>query len=472
MKNAQRPMSKLSRKPTAAFNDAPARFAKFGLRENPFPSEPTVNKDSQDPRINGEIYEMELRQNEFERVRENFLRADLAQPNHLRLGYIIDTSYIGRGNGKSAFLVNLQDAINRHNNLDISEEKSKCFALYVVPESGGRTKTFASLLNLIFDAMLRLGIIEESLATIRLNAVTSLYTGGGPAFSPDDDVLIENLRSEQWYTDNEIDLSAVRDAVRSHPSLQDLPPDFPLFREFARGGLYAEFVTQADFEQYFNLLKNGRERFEFVLSHMVRFFRAADFTGAFILLDDFERIPDFQSRRQRKDFALELRSALFDGPTLNARLGFYNMFLVLHAGVPPLIADAWSESGMENRSPLLQQADRHVIPFEKLNPKHAKLLLKKYLGEYREEGAAPAELAPFTEAAIKEIGEVSEFNAAKILKLAYGLLEHAADEDRDEITEVAVSDYREKDPLVNEKLEATIATAESVDLLKKATGTE
>ncbi len=64
-----------------------------------------------------------------------------------------------------------------------------------------------------------------------------------------------------------------------------------------------------------------------MFSQMVRFFQAADFNGAYVLVDDFERIPDFQSARQKKDFALELRSVLFDGSYVNARVGFLNFLL-------------------------------------------------------------------------------------------------------------------------------------------------
>ena len=52
-------MNKLLRKPAEAQQiDLQARFERFNLKENPFPSEPSVNKDSSDKRINGEIYEV------------------------------------------------------------------------------------------------------------------------------------------------------------------------------------------------------------------------------------------------------------------------------------------------------------------------------------------------------------------------------------------------------------------------------
>ena len=122
-------MGKLTNKPRAPSQfSAPSRFERFNLTENPFPSEPVVHKGSEDRRINGGIYESALRQKEFEKIKANFLQQPQRDPNHLRLGYIMDESYIGRGNGKSAFLLNLEHAINGEYCLDLSAGENKCFA--------------------------------------------------------------------------------------------------------------------------------------------------------------------------------------------------------------------------------------------------------------------------------------------------------------------------------------------------------
>lgn len=420
-------MSRLTRRPIEqSSNDISGRYEKFNLAENPFPSDPFVNQESKDKRINGNLYEVEIRRTEFNQIVANFLNSPQANPNHLRLGYIMDTSYIGRGNGKSAFLVNLQQDINRDFCLDISDGQNKCFAIYVTPEPGGRTKTFPSFVDLIYDAILRFGIIETSLAVLRLEAIESLYPEKRyhERFSADDEI-VNSLSSIQWYKDNGIDYSIVAKEMFNNFHLQQLPIDFPLHRE--KSWLSEQVMTRVDFERYYITLKKGKERIDFVFSHLVQLFQAAGFNGAYILVDDFERIPNFQSARQRTDFALELRSCLFDGLTVNARTGFYNIILVLHAGVPRLIADAWEESGMANRSPIEQAAiSHHVIPFEKLNKRHAVMLLRKYLSEYRISSTDASDLTPFTEHAAERIGELSEYNAAKILKKAYLLLEMAS----------------------------------------------
>ena len=134
---------------TVSVENLQNKYLRFGLTENPFPASPALNTDAEDRRINGNIFELEIRQKEFNQIKKEFLEPPQFDPNHRRLGYIMDTSYVGRGNGKSAFIVYLQEQINQDYCLDISKEQNKCFAIRVLPESGGRTKTFESFIDII-----------------------------------------------------------------------------------------------------------------------------------------------------------------------------------------------------------------------------------------------------------------------------------------------------------------------------------
>ncbi|NMC63206.1 MAG: hypothetical protein GYA55_08550, partial [SAR324 cluster bacterium] len=348
---------------------------------------------------------------------------------------------------------------------------NKCFGVYVAPEPGGRTKTFPIFLDLFFKSILASNVIKNSLATLRLDAIQTMYPNLLEELeSLDEETISNGLNDAKWMQDKGIDINAVQESIFRNRHLQDLGPDFPLF--VGRYGLLKPFVTQKDFEEHYtHNLRKSSEKLSFVFTELVRFFQAAHFNGAFILVDDFERIPDFQSARQKRDFALELRACLFDGLYLNAKIGFYNVLLVLHAGVPRLIADAWAQSGMENRAPISPQtASKHVIPFEKLNQEHALLLLKKYLSEYRIDSVRSNPFFPFTEGAIGKIGELSEYNAAKILKMAYDLLDKSSDMPEEQqviIDEQFVTDNRGTGDLPGRSV-PSIGDAESTDLLKKA----
>ncbi|MDY6904042.1 MAG: hypothetical protein SWH61_05085 [Thermodesulfobacteriota bacterium] len=463
-------MNKLLKKPKQPLpSSQQGRYERFYLTENPFPTEP-VNKDSSDRRINGEIYEKDIRVKEYTQIEEAFLKQPQSDLNRLRLGYISDTSYIGRGNGKSAFLVNLMRKINQDYCLDISNDLNKCFALYVTPEPGGRTKRFASFVDLLFSSILQSKIINTCLALIRLDAIIIAYPDIDVAslFSNEEE-LIHCLSSPSDLSERGIEPSQLTDTISENEFLQVLPPDFPLSAK--RRGFLSRFITEEDFINYFKRLKNGKEKIDFIFSHMVYLFMAAGFNGAYILVDDFERIPDFQSGRDRKDFAIELRSCLLDGPYVNARYGFYNMFLVLHAGVPQLIVDAWSSSGLGNRYPLMPKVDAsHLVIFDKLNREHISMLLKKYLSTYRLEQVECDDLAPFTPAAVSLIAEINENNAAGILMACRNLLEYAANDPSQTIIDEDFIRNKSKDLEGDDLGKSPIIDASNTtDLMKKAT---
>jgi len=460
-------MSKLRRRPKQQQSvDLEAKYQRFALTENPFPTSP-VNKDSTDRRINGKIYEADIRSKEYEKIETAFLKAPQTDPSHLRLGYIMDTSYIGRGNGKSAFLVNLIDRINQEYCLDVSDEVNKCFAVYVAPEPGGRTKTFDSFVDLLFEAIYSSGIIASSLASMRLDAIAEAYPDVNIE-EDDEQKLVASLNSEEWLREQKIESRKLMDVIWKNEFLQKVPDDFPLFS--SRHKLFDLFISAESFLTAYQSSKKGQEKLDFVFSHLVQMFMASGFSGAYIFVDDFERVPDFQSGRQRRDFAAELRSVLLDGPYENARYGFFNMFLVLHAGVPALISEAWSSSGLDQRYPLSPKvASPHLIPFEKLSREHVSLLIQKYLDEYRSDSFSGDDLTPFTLSAINIIAEANEYNAAKILRTCYALVEECLTDDRNNIDEDFVRAEIEKREGVVSREEPSLDDSSATDLMQKAT---
>jgi len=466
-------MSKLLRTPEhLPESDISSRYQRFGLLDNPFPSEPYVNQDSTDKRINGNIYETELHKKEYQQILKNFLSQSQANPNHLRLGYIIDTSYIGRGNGKSAFLVNLKQIIDKDYCEAVSDGKNKCFSIYVRPEPGGRTKTFPGFVDIFFQAIIKADVIKSTLAVLRLKAIQNLYPNVYKTLEGlSDENIINILDTEEWFNKNNIDLISLSEEIYKDAMLQKLPSDFPIF--CGRSSWLPAFVSTKDFvKHYTDNLKKSSDKIHFIFTQLVDFFLSAKFNGAYVLVDDFERIPDFQSERQKRDFALELRSCLFDGPYTNSRIGFYNFLLVFHAGVPRLIGDAWYSSGMEHRAPILPKvSSKHVIRFESLTKQHVVLLLRKYLSEYRISNFQNEPLFPFTEDGVQRIGEISEYNAARVLRTAHELLERAAGIDRETVINSGFIDTNLD--MIEAEPNGTIPTIKktvSLDLQKKAKG--
>jgi hypothetical protein len=461
-------IDKLTQKPNDSVNIAElGKFEIYNLKENPFPRSPFVNKASSEDKLNGNIFEIAVRENEFAKLKSYFFNVSQSSPDHLRLGFINDTSYIGRGNGKSAFLINLLKIINVNFCLDLSDNKNKCFGVFAAPEGGGKIKTFDRFVDLLFDSIIESNIINISLAIIRLEILSKTEKRsilGTYNFIE----LIDNLNSDRWFNENQIDYFDLNKKIRENIFLNNLPNDFPLF---TRQGLFFEIVNQSAFVEYYNKLRKDNEKFEFVFTYLIELFLAAGFNGAYILVDDFERIPEFQSATQKKDFSTQLRTILFDGLYLNSKIGFFNFLLALHAGVPKLLETAWSESGMESRVPLNPQiASNNIIAFEKLNEKHAILMIKKYLEHYRiNKTTKENELFPFTEKSLKLMSEYSEYNASSILKFAHQVIERAAMEKLKLIDEAYIRNYKtESKEFVIEASPKNITTTSTVDLKKKA----
>src|SRR5690606_28439460 len=151
------------------------------------------------------------------------------------------------------------------------------------------------------------------------------------------------------------------------------------------------------------------------------------------------------------------------------KIGFFNFIFILHAGVPRLIEKAWSDTGMEQRSPITAaiQSSSHIIFFEKLTPDHAVLLIKKYLSEYRiksiPDNDPVAAISPFTKEAIYRIGELTELNAAGILQKANHLLETAVDMQVTTIDEQFVQSVLTQSKTIEEESSHTMENDDSID---------
>jgi hypothetical protein len=82
-------------------------------------------------------------------------------------------------------------------------------------------------------------------------------------------------------------------------------------------------------------------------------------------------------------------------------------------------------------------------------------------------------LQPFTRDAVNKIGEISEFNAAKMLRMAYDLLDRAVSvPNLNSIDENFINDNRGRWDSEIDDQPHTIDTALTTDLIGKATGQE
>lgn len=463
-------MRKFFNKPTNLLDtSSKGKYEYLFLRENPFPMTAVVNKESDEKKINGSIYEPSIREKEYIQLVDNFIKSPLNKPDHLRLGLINDQSFVGRGNGKSSFIINMVNSINKEFSLDISDGVNKCFAVNFAPESGGKTKHFDKFIYLLFESIIRSNIIEESLAMLRIDAILSLYNEKfifDKEFSNDLDV-IKKLNDNDWFNTHKlIDKNEVTKKIYERPLFNHISPDFPLSKN--KNLVLKPLVTQNDFKIYFESLKKSEERMNFIFNDLVIFFIESGFNGSFIFVDDFERIPEFQSTIQKKDFFSQLRTILYDGLYMSAKIGFYNFIFSLHAGVPRIIKDEWSTSGMEQRVPLSPSfSTTHLIVFDKISEDDVEALIVKYLNEYRTENFTGDKLYPFSKESVKIIGNGQEMNASKILKLCYELIEHLINNNLNNISESVVSEFLSNNGVSKVEVEKQISKIETTNLMDK-----
>jgi hypothetical protein len=279
--------------------------------------------------------------------------------------------------------------------------------------------------------------------------------------------IVENLNDNSWVVNHtNCWKGEFTKQILKKSWLSSLPPDFPLYKDLNSSKLSNQF----SYIDYYNTLRKDKGKLEFVFDHLVSLFIAAGFNGAYVLVDDFEKIPDFQSSNQKKDFATQLRTVLFDGGYLNAKIGFYNFILALHAGVPRLMQEPWSLAGMEQRVPMSSSSvdQKHIVNFGKLENKHALTLIKKYLSEFRKAGFDGDELHPFTEQGIITLANQSEMNISKILKNSNQIIELADSENVQSIDDEFVKKYFSKKSATQDSAEEKLATqSETVDLMQK-----
>ncbi|HLT65702.1 MAG TPA: hypothetical protein VKZ80_05045 [Flavobacterium sp.] len=431
-------MSKLFKKPTNSIDKkvVDKGFNIFGLTENPFPSTPFVNQNSPEKKYNGTIYDDSIREKEYLKLLRNFIQIPQSDLDHLRLGFIAENSFLGRGNGKSSFLLHVLKNLNEEYCLNLSNNQNKCFSVYVVPEGSGKVKSFDKFLDGIVSSIFNSGIINESLAILRYEAIERLNAwkeGEAPIIPDNIDEFVNLFNNKDWLNKNtNIYTNELTREILKVEWLSSVSGDFPLTQNLKSTN---HLVTNSDFIDHYKSLRKEQDKLNFVFNDLVKFFLSVGFNGSYILIDDFERIPDFQSSNQKKEFATQLRTILFDGGYLNAKIGFFNFIFALHAGVPRIMQEAWGLSGLEQRVPMINSDDqRHAIEFVKLNQDHAVKIISTYLNEFRTADYKGDKLHPFNEDSIKKLAVNSEMNISKILRNANNIIDQAISNGLSEIT--------------------------------------
>ena len=435
-------MNKLIRKPKSESGVRTSNiFERFNLKENPFPYNPFIEPISDDAKRNGTIFSREIRKRELEQFYDTFLTIPLNE-DHDRIGYLLESSFTGRGNGKSAFLVHLAREINADYGLRTSNELNKTFAIYLKAKSGGENSKFWQVTKDILEDICNRGIIEDCLLVIRYKVLEQ----NGWLEKVEKELVAEEdfvkLNDNTWLT-NRIDFPIFHAKFKG--KLRDFGIDDLLLKEISYRSDQASSKIKIMLESKpDSWLK--KEVNNILFDNLVRIFVLADFNGAYILIDEFEKIAEFQKPNERIEFAHELRQKILESSQESGLGDFFMYILTMHPGTQRLILEAWERSGINARSPLPSEdivKQNHVILFDDIKKSDIKHLLAVYLSFYRidESNSAKSEIYPFTMDAINLISELVKFNAAKILKFSHLLIRKLAKSDAEIIDQDFVTRF-------------------------------
>lgn len=396
----------------------------LGLRDNPFPREPSLQPGSSDPRANGEIYSEELHGDE-QATLEKLLIPSPSQSNPLSIAFLMDhTTRRGRGIGKSAFLKHQRDRIMSDFGEESSHGRAVMCAVHVIPPPPlPGCRKFWEFCRTIVEALIEQDIIASAIWRLRAfsNVIPDSVLGEVGRITD----LAESIGNNKWLEKREIDVQfslnrTVGDILRSVGVRDELAK----ILAYTPNSIDLRSRVSSSFSDYFWRKDGGR----FVFDDLVKLFMAAQFTRCLLFIDEVEKMAYHQNMTERRAFVESLRYYLFDADFANSRNHFYGILLTIHPGVQELLSPHWKVAGLDGISPITQpEAQETTVYFGPLDRKMAIPLVKVYLDYYRISKDSRAGIEPFTEDAVIEALVKAGGVPRPMLRLLYRVVERAAE---------------------------------------------
>lgn len=389
------------------------QYKKFGFVQNPFPANPSVVPYSDDARVNGSIFLKSIRQEEMDAFRDHIVNSQN------QIGLMMDyAAYRGRGIGKTAFLNFMKKSINKDLGDEMSDGNSVIYAVYVAPSADNHNRTLSQVAHSIFTAMHKEGLFLTVFC--RLRALSGLL----------DDVIDdsinesnyeETIANDTWLCDKGIDVSAVNSFVCN---------------ELVKAGIVDEEVSlfSGTYSRFMDALRDNpseffwkKEGLIFLFEKVEKLLKAAMFTNCIILLDEAEKMIQYQNFNERRAFCENLRTYFVDGNNSNAIDGFFKILLTIHPNSQELLMPHWAAAGLDRFCSLGgNTSSENTIFFKPMSnePNMIRALAEIYLKASRVNKNDDS-IAPFTQEAIDYAMEKSAFIPGKFLKYLYILIEKA-----------------------------------------------
>lgn len=308
-------------------------YNNIGFSQNPFPANPSVVPYSDDARVNGSIFLTSIRQEEIKAFRNHIVNSQN------QIGLMMDyAAYKGRGIGKTAFLNYMKKAINKDLGDEMSSGDSVLYAVYVAPSADNRNRSLSQVAHSIFSAMHKEGLFLTVFC--RLRALSGLLD------NVIDETITENtyeqtIANDNWLIERGINVSEVNSFV---------------CKELVKAGVVDEDVTlfSGSYVRFMEALREERtetfwkkEGLTFLFEKVEKLLKAAMFTNCIILLDEAEKMIQYQNFNERRAFCESLRTYFIDGSNSNAIDRFFKILLTIHPNSQELLMPHWAAAGLD-----------------------------------------------------------------------------------------------------------------------------
>lgn len=435
------------------------KYIKYGFAQNPFPNEPAVKPYSSDKRVNGSIFLEQIREEET----NSFLEKIVNSPN--KIGLMMDyAAYKGRGIGKTAFLNFMKKKINKDLGNEITHGDGVIYAVYVAPSADKNNRTLSHIAHSIFDAMEKEDLFL--MVFCRLRALSGLLNDILEDY--DETRLEETIANDEWLQDKGIDVNAVNKYVQDRLIEIGITVDFNCNYLFSTGGAYSTYknaLTGDKSEFYWK-----KQGLEYLFGTIEKLLKAALFTNCIILLDEAEKMIQYQNFNERRAFCDNLRNYFIDGYNPNAIDGFFKIVITIHPNSQELLMPHWTAAGLDRFCEFGgASSSENTIFFKPLSDDTRLIenLAKSYLDESRIEGK-PNSVAPFTIEAIQYAMLKSDSIPGKFLKLLYFAIEKGIQNDwssigQDEIEKIW-SDQNNTIELIDKSNDLKVLTETKIKL--------
>ena len=231
----------------------------------------------------------------------------------------------------------------------------------------------------------------------------------------------ETIANDAWLCEKGVDVAAVNSFVSKELVKAGIvEEDVSLF-----SGTYTRFMEALSINPSEFFWK--KEGLYFLFEKIEKLLKAAMFTNCIILLDEAEKMIQYQNFNERRAFCENLRTYFIDGNNSNAIDGFFKILLTIHPNSQELLMPHWAAAGLDRFCSLGgNTSSENTIFFKPMSnePNMIRALAEIYLKASRI-NKTDSSISPFTQEAIDYTMEKSAFIPGRFLKYLYILIEKA-----------------------------------------------